>query len=76
MFIRSLSYPFFLMGRFGEAASAEELKKAHGQPGHTEVRWRPAQETSLAPRTKVFWEQMYCIEESTRDIVGTSRHRQ
>ena len=42
--------------------------------GYFEVRWPPGQETSLAPpmfETKFFGEQMYCIEESTWDIVGT-----
>jgi len=41
--------------------------------GRTEVRWRPGQDTCLAPhvRTKGLLGGMYCIEESTCDTVGT-----
>ena len=44
------------------------------QKGRSEVRWRPGQETSLAPpcsNLKVFPKQ---AEESTCDIVGIFRH--
>jgi len=49
------------------------------QQGRDEVRCRQGQETILAPppmfEAEVFWKQMYCIEESTCDIVGTFRPR-
>jgi len=44
--------------------------------GANEFRWRPGKETSLAPpmfEPEVFRKQMYCIEESTCNIVGTFR---
>ena len=48
--------------------------------GRNEVRWSSAQEAGLAPplfEFEVFWKQMYCIEESTSDTVGTfGRHQQ
>jgi len=40
------------------------------QQGRNEARWRRGQEASLAPRWG-FPKLMYCIEESTCDIVGT-----
>jgi len=39
-----------------------------------EVRWLPGQKASLAPQMcepEVFRKQMYCIEKTTCDIVGT-----
>jgi len=49
--------------------------EARGQ-GRNEVRWRLGQEAILAPpcSKQVFRKQMYCIEESTCDIVGTFWH--
>jgi len=43
--------------------------------GRNEVRWCPGQEASLAPmfEPEIFRKQMYCIDESTCDIVGTFR---
>ena len=51
---------------FGEAQSATQRRN--------EDWWRPGQGTSLAPpmfEPEVFRKQMYCIEESTSDIIGT-----
>jgi len=43
--------------------------------GRSEVIWHPEKETTLAPPcSKNFRKQMYCIEESTCDDVGTFRH--
>jgi len=42
--------------------------------GRNDVRWRPGQEANLAPpfsNLKSFRKEMYCIEESTCDIIGT-----
>ena len=45
--------------------------------GRNDSRWRPGQEASLAPapmfETELFRKQMFCIEESTCDVVGTFR---
>ena len=51
-------------------------QQLHCLQGRNEVRWRPGQEASLAPPCSIlwsFWKQMYCIEESTCDIVATFR---
>ena len=41
--------------------------------GRNNVRWRQGQKASLAPpcSKQVFWKQMYCVEESTCDILGS-----
>ena len=51
-----------------------ELQARGLHQGRNEVRWRPGQEASFAPlmfEPEIFRRQMYCIEDSTWDIVGT-----
>ena len=61
---------YFVPSCFGASAETDKCVQ-----GRNEVRWRPGQKTSLAPlfEPEVFWKQMYYIEESTCDIVGSFR---